>query len=174
MTGLAIACMVGAIVIEVMIVCCGLGRSVPLNYILLLAFTACESFMVAFICSFYTPESVLTAGGMTAGVTVALTAYACTTKTDFTMMGGLIWIICMAMLMLTFFSFFMTYVAWWHPVLSCILIIFYGIFLIYDTQLIVGGKKYALGVDDYIIGALVIYVDIIALFLELLKLFGDR
>jgi hypothetical protein len=36
--------------------------------------------------------------------------------------------------------------------------------------LIVGGKKHELSYDDYIIGALMLYVDIIGLFLELLEL----
>jgi FtsH-binding integral membrane protein len=46
----------------------------------------------------------------------------------------------------------------------------FGFYLIYDTQLIVGGKRYELDYDDYIIGALMIYIDIIALFVELLQI----
>jgi FtsH-binding integral membrane protein len=46
--------------------------------------------------------------------------------------------------------------------------------LVYDTQLIAGKGKLKLGVDDYIIGALIIYLDIILLFLELLKICGRK
>ena len=46
--------------------------------------------------------------------------------------------------------------------------------MIYDTQLIAGGKKHQLSMDDYIVGPLLLYIDIMMLFLELIKLFGDR
>ena len=48
--------------------------------------------------------------------------------------------------------------------------IFYGYYLIYDTQLIMGGKTHSLSLDDYILGAMMIYLDIIIMFLEILKL----
>jgi FtsH-binding integral membrane protein len=46
--------------------------------------------------------------------------------------------------------------------------------LIHDTQLIVGKGKWKLGLDDYIVGALIIYVDIITIFLYLLALFAKK
>jgi FtsH-binding integral membrane protein len=73
-----------------------------------------------------------------------------------------------------------------HIIVCVITIIVYSLYLIYDTQLIMGGKvhnlvnlkRYELDMDDYIIGALLLYVDIIVLFLELLKLllllFGEK
>ena len=47
--------------------------------------------------------------------------------------------------------------------------------LIYDTQLVVGGKnrKYQLGPDDYIFGALSLYLDIINMFLFILTIVGN-
>merc|ERR1712038_1984575 len=130
--------------------------------------------MVCCTTSFYSASDVMTAALMTAGVTVALTLYACTTKTDFTMCGGLFFIMSMALLCLMVCSFFMTFAAWWHPFVSALLVVFYGLYLIYDTQLIAGGRSHELSYDDYIVGALLIYVDIMMLFLELLRLFGDR
>jgi len=75
----------------------------------------------------------MAAAGMTAGVTVTLTLYALFTKTDFTAYGGAFCVIAFAVSMLCLMSMFMSFVAWWHPVMSCILVIFYGLFLIYDT-----------------------------------------
>ena len=49
-------------------------------------------------------------------------------------------------------------------------IIFYGAYLIYDTQLIVGGRRRELTLDDYVIGALILYLDIIKIILKLLEL----
>ncbi len=37
-----------------------------------------------------------------------------------------------------------------------------------------GGKKYELELDEYVVGALMLYVDIIALFLEILKLLSNK
>ena len=141
MSSLAMGLLLISIVIEFAIICCkDVSRKSPQNYIYLFTFTICQAFVFAYICSFYPSENVLSAAGLTALVTVALTFYACTTKTDFTMCGGLFYIMCVVMLFLVIASFFMHFVAWWHPLVTGLLIIFYGMFLIYDTQLIAGGK----------------------------------
>ncbi len=57
-----------------------------------------------------------------------------------------------------------------HILISSFAVILYGIYLIYDTQLIIGGFKHSLDMDDYIIGALMLYVDIIGMFIELLSI----
>ena len=41
--------------------------------------------------------------------------------------------------------------------------VLFGMYLIYDTQLIVGGRQQELTVDDYIVGALSLYMDIISI-----------
>ena len=164
-----------SIAIECAILCCkSVARKTPHNYICLTIFTACQAFVFAHICSYYPSEIVLLAAGMTALLTVALTFYACTTKTDFTVCGGLFFILIVVILLLVIFSFFMTFVQWWHPLVTALLLVFYGLFLIYDTQLIAGGKKHSLSYDDYIVGALILYIDIMMIFLELLKLLGNR
>ena len=107
-------------------------------------------------------------------MTVALTVYAMKTKTDFTVCGSLFFCIFVGMLMLMFVSIFLSFASWWHPVVSTVLVIIYGLYLVYDTQLIMGGKSHQLSIDDYVIGALLLYVDIMMIFLELLKLFGSK
>ena len=171
----AIVALLVAIVIEIMILCVRrLARKVPVNYLLLLVFTLCEAFAFSVICSYYSVQTTLAAAGTTAAITVALTAYAMLTNTDFTMMGGMIVVVSVAVLVISLMSVFLHFVAWWHPLVSCILIVFYGLFLIYDTQLVAGGKKHSLSLDDYILGALIIYVDVMGIFLELLQLFGSE
>ena len=107
-------------------------------------------------------------------MTVALTVYAMKTKTDFTVCGSLFFCIFVGMLMLMFVSIFLSFTSWWHPVVNTVLVIVYGLYLVYDTQLIMGGKSHQLSIDDYVIGALLLYVDIMMIFLELLKLFGSK
>ena len=49
--------MLVAIIIEIALICNrSLARAVPANYIALLIFTLCESYMVAFLCMYYVYE----------------------------------------------------------------------------------------------------------------------
>lgn len=52
----------------------------------------------------------------------------------------------------------------------------FSMYIVYDVQLIVGGKhkQHQFSLDDYCFAALNIYLDIINLFLHLLRLFGER
>ena len=50
----------------------------------------------------------------------------------------------------------------------------YCVYILVDTQLILGGKKKELTLDNYVMGAMILYVDIIGLFLKILQLLGDR
>ena len=45
-------------------------------------------------------------------------------------------------------------------------------FLIYDTQMIMGGKKHELSPEEYIYGALQLYIDVVYIFIFLLSLMG--
>ena len=146
-----------------------LARQVPTNYILLGLFTFAESYLVSFSCIFYDPKIVSMAALLTMGITFSLTLYAMTTKTDLTYMGGLLFMVATGLFFAGLARLFI------HSDILEILIalggaILYGIYLIYDTQLIMGGKRGALEIDDYIFGALMIYLDVVVLFLKILKL----
>lgn len=62
----------------------------------------------------------------------------------------------------------------WIPFAAGFMVIIYGLFLLIDTQLIIGGGRHELSIDDYVIGAMFLYIDIVMIFLELLKIFGGR
>jgi FtsH-binding integral membrane protein len=47
-----------------------------------------------------------------------------------------------------------------------------GIYIIYDTQLIVGEKSEKFSIDDYIFASVCLYVDIIRMFLYILRIFA--
>lgn len=48
------------------------------------------------------------------------------------------------------------------------------LFVAIDTQMIMNDRKYGIGYDDYIVAALIIYMDFIRMFLEILRLFGEK
>ena len=173
--GLYITCAVGSIVTCIMIVCC-FGRTTPLNYGLLLAFTVCETVMVGGITSRYEPSVVMMAGGATALTTVALTVYAFRTKVNIEVFMAMTFVVYMAMFPIMIMGFFV-----WGPVMNivwcCLGVLFYGLYLVIDTMMIVRGKSmngYGCSYDDFVVGALMLYMDIIMLFIYLLRLFGDR
>lgn len=98
--------------------------------------------------------------------------YACTTKKDFTVSYGILLTLLSASIMLIFVSIFTT-----SPFLTnliCALGVFiFGIYVIVDTQMIMGSHKYGITMDDYILGALILYIDIIQLFLYILRLLSE-
>ena len=166
--GLMVAAMVISIVVSCAMICVrSLTRSVPINYICLLIFTIAETYMVAAIAATYSKDVVMMAACTTAGITIAITAYAMFTKADFTILGPLFFVIGMAMFMFCIFSFFIRYDTA-RMIWATIGVILYGLFLIFDTQLILGGKRYQIDIDDYILGAFILYTDIIMIFLYLL------
>lgn len=151
------------------------AKTVPTNYICLTIFTICEAYMVSFACSSVEePKIVLMAACMTLAMTISLTIYAFTTKRDFTVMGSTLFIIATALLM---FGIFMWAFSSWNKPLYILYttlgVIVYGFYLVYDTQLIMGGKEEEIDLDDYIIGAIMIYLDIIIIFLKLLTLLKE-
>ena len=173
--GLALSLFFVSFFVQCAIMCCrSVARKVPTNYILLTVFTLCQSFFFSWVVAQYTASTTLMAAGMTLGMTVALTIYALYTDTDFTICGSLFFIISVGMLMLILVSLFMSFVSWWHPFVSAILVCVYGLYLVLDTQMIAGGKSHQISMDDYVIGALLLYIDITMIFFELLKLLGDK
>ena len=126
---------------------------------------------------FYDKKIILAAALLTLAVTIGLTIYAMTTETDITMKGGLLFaggaiFIGLTIIGLFFESrFFATIIAAFGTFL-------FSMYLIYDVQLIIGTKAEKFSLDDYIIAALMIYIDVINIFIQLLELisliFGDN
>jgi len=174
---------ISLIMMFVFICCPDTMRKTPQNYALLLLFTLAESVMVGFICIQYTTQSVIICLGITALVTLGLTLFACQTKYDFTGMGP--YLFC-AVLVLMGFSFVMMLGSMLgissesmrgaQLVYAAAGTLIFSMFIVYDTQLIIGGKhaKHRFGIDDYCMAAISLYIDIIQLFLMLLQLFGNR
>jgi hypothetical protein len=50
----------------------------------------------------------------------------------------------------------------------------FGIYLIIDTQMILGGKAAELAIDEYAVAAMLIYIDIIQIFLYILRFLGGN
>jgi hypothetical protein len=87
---------------------------------------------VGYVIILYDPAVVIMAAFMTLGITVALTIYAFLTKEDFTVCGGMLFIMISALLMFGLFTIFVGGV-FLHKVYCLIGACIYGIYIVYDT-----------------------------------------
>ena len=147
---------------------------VPINYCLLLLFTLCESYLMASIAARTNPTVVMQALFMTSIIVISLTLFAWCTPFDFVLWGPVL-ILCISMsLMLTLIFFFVFSHRQMHAFYIGIGILIYSIYLVIDTQLIMGGKRYEVEIDDYVLGAIILYTDIIMIFLYILQALSDK
>ncbi|KPP71399.1 protein lifeguard 3-like, partial [Scleropages formosus] len=130
----------------VALLCCeGPRRRYPWNFILLTIFTLALSYMTGTLSSYYDTKAVFLALGITVVVCVVVTLFSFQTKVDLTSCGGLL---CALAIVL-----FVTSIA-----AVIVLSLKYG--------------KYAISPEEYVFGALMLYIDVIMLFLRLLQLVG--
>uniref|UniRef100_A0A182Q3F2 Uncharacterized protein n=1 Tax=Anopheles farauti TaxID=69004 RepID=A0A182Q3F2_9DIPT len=155
------------------ICCCGeLRRKAPTNFIFLGMFTFAESFLVSMIAASYNSDEVMLAFGITAAVCLGLTLFAFQTKWDFTMLGGILFAA-----VLVFFLFGL--ISMFFPgkttqiVYSSIGALLFSVYLIYDTQMMMGGHhKQSISPEEYVFAALCLYLDVINIFLHILSIIG--
>eukprot|EP01017_Pseudomicrothorax_dubius_P003795 TRINITY_DN1062_c0_g1_i1.p1 TRINITY_DN1062_c0_g1~~TRINITY_DN1062_c0_g1_i1.p1 ORF type:complete len:251 (+),score=71.45 TRINITY_DN1062_c0_g1_i1:70-822(+) len=156
---------------------CALGfsnsfaRTSPTNYILLAIFTAAESYLVSALAANYPFKIVAAALALTMTITIVLFLYAMTTKKDISYFGALLFMMSAGLCLFSILAIFIrSYFL--ELLLSLGGAMFYGVYLIYDIQLIIGGKRFEIGVDDYIRASITIYIDIIRIFIEVLRILG--
>lgn len=110
--------------------------------------------------------------GITAAICFALTLFAFQTKWDFTGMHAALFV-CLIVLML------FGLVAMFFPgkimslVYASLGALLFSMYLIYDTQMMMGGKhKYSVSPEEYIFAALNLYLDIVNIFIYILTIIG--
>ncbi|KAM4613708.1 fas apoptotic inhibitory molecule 2b [Polymixia lowei] len=156
--------------------CCGdLRRQFPWNLILLIVFTLSMACMMGFVSSFYNTKSVVLCLGITAVVCLCVTVFSFQTKIDFTSCQGVLFVMCMVMLLCAIMLSIVVpfgYVPWLHAIYAVMGAILFTLFLAFDTQLLLGNKRYSMSPEEYIFATLNIYLDIIYLFSFLLQIMG--
>ena len=150
-----------------------LYRTVPINYIILTIFTISYGWVIAAYTILFTKTSVLFVLFLTIVTVTSLTVYAFITKSDFTGLGGFLSTALIVLIVASILEFFFP-MPLLNLLLSYLSLMLFSIYLIYDVQLVAGDKEKKYSEDDYILAAIGIYLDIIGIFVELLKLFGTR
>lgn len=165
---------VGIMVVALLILlCCGeVRRKAPMNYITLFLFTIAEGFLLGVAASKYAQDAVLIAVGITAVVCLALTLFAFQTKYDFTMMGGLLLVAVIILIVFGIMTIFMRDKIL-HLVYASLAALVFSAFLVYDTQIIMGGKhKYSISPEEYVFAALNLYLDVVNIFTYIMIIVG--
>lgn len=145
-------------------------KQAPLNLVLLGAFTLCEGYMLGVVSSLYQTTSVLQAIGITAFITVGLTVYTFTSKRDFSKWGMPLFVILMVFVLGGFLRLFLPSTPFLDTVWAVIGALLFSAYIVFDTFQLIA----VLNTDEYIEGAIQIYLDIINLFLYILQIFGKR
>ncbi|XP_071773366.1 protein lifeguard 4 [Centroberyx gerrardi] len=137
----------------------------PVNLYLLVTFTLLEAISVATALTFYEYSTILQAFFLTCAVFVGLTAYTFQSKRDFSKLGaGLfacLWILIIASFMRIFFNSDTTELV----LAGAGALVFCG-FIIYDTHLLM----HQLSPEEHVLASINLYLDIVNLFLHLLRL----
>uniref|UniRef100_A0A7S3CV81 Uncharacterized protein n=2 Tax=Palpitomonas bilix TaxID=652834 RepID=A0A7S3CV81_9EUKA len=144
----------------------------PANLIMLFVFTIFESITVAAVVATYANtnegrRAVVIAAAVTLALFVSLTIFAAQSKIDFrfipVLIFSLIWI-SLIWLLFAFLPWGFSFIYMWG-LLGAII---FSLYIIYDTHLVM--KR--LGPDEWVLGAVNLYIDVINLFICLLALIG--
>lgn len=134
---------------------------------LLFSYTFSESYLVSYLCGVTDPFIVLLAGGLITFIVLALSLYACFSKTDVTMKTSLLIYFPLAVIVILIVAgSYSSYIS--KVIVSLAIIGLFSLYLVFDLQRLTGKKSLTYSIDDYIIAALDIYIDIVILFKELI------
>lgn len=146
----------------------------PLNMHLLMAFTVGESVLVGTVCAQYAAAGlgylVLEALFLTLTIFSALTLYCIVSKKDFSFMGGALTVALVALIGASIINLILGVTGGKSAGLAFLIswggAVIFSLFILYDVSMIM----HRLSPDDYIIGAISLYLDAINLFLHILSI----
>ncbi|XP_013418294.1 protein lifeguard 4 isoform X6 [Lingula anatina] len=143
-------------------------QETPANYILLGLFTLAEAYSVGVIVTFYDVRVVLEAFGLTCAVVIALTVYTLQSKKDFSSWGAGLFSVLWILILAGFLQFFFQ-----SPMLERMMSIggavLFSLFIVFDTHMLM----HKLSPEEYILASINLYLDILNLFLYILRILQD-
>lgn len=146
----------------------------PMNLYLLSLFTISISYMIGVIVSFYSAITVLLTLLTTFVVVLCLSAYAVLSRRDFEGWGPFLYSALIAVVVTSFAQLFLVWITGnsfpiFNLILSVVITLLFSAYLIYDTYMIFN----RMSPEEYIVAVLELYLDIINLFLGILRLIGE-
>lgn len=146
-------------------------RKVPHNYIFLFLFTISETILLVYVSILYSFQYILGAIVFVTGICAAIFFISCIKKISLKFLC--LCIIIIAILGIMYGLLALIFRNYYLEFLYCLIgAIFFTLILVYDTQKITQFNNNDITVDDYIFAALILYTDIIRLFIQILKILG--
>jgi modulator of FtsH protease len=148
-------------------------RHVPgVNLAALFGFTALTGVVISPLIAVYTqlnPASILQAGVLTVGIFGGLTAYVFVSKRDFSFMRGMVVTGLIVVVLASLLNLFIVGSSAFAFAISCAVLLLFSGFVLYDTSNII--RRYP--VNEYVSGALALYLDAFNIFLALLRILNS-
>ncbi|KAM9791503.1 protein lifeguard 1 [Syngnathus typhle] len=144
-----------------------LRRRHPWNIIGLAIVTLSLSYVVGTMASYHDTRAVLITMASTLVISLSIIAFSAQTRYDFSWCYGILLIMMVDLLMFGFFScFYYAYIPQvCYGTLGALL---FALFLMSDCQLMMGALSYRLDPEEYVSAALIIYLDIMLIFIYLM------
>lgn len=161
------------LVTYITIACCeSVRRRSPGNLIVLFVFTLALSLMAGSISVYHDVWWVIMAMGITCLLCLGLTLFSFQTKLDITGWGMYLFAACWVLFIFGIFAIIFGAMGYriLYLVYSALMALLFSMFLVYDTQMIMGGKKHQISPEDHVYGAIQLYVDVVYIFLAILSL----
>ena len=139
-------------------------------------FVAEMSYIVGTVAAWYDTSIVLLAATACCAIAMGLTVFALVARTEDTLFCGSFVVVFTLPLMICSLFLIFANIKFDYTLYCLVGTIIYGVYLVWDTHTIskVGKSKYGLTYDDYAIASLLIYFDIVMMFLYILSLFGKK
>lgn len=143
----------------------------PVNIVLLVLFTISIALMVGLGCSTRKGKAILEAGILATVVVVSLTLYtfwAAKRGRDFQFLGPFLFASLMVLLVFGIIQIFIPMGKIGVMIYGCVGSIIFSGYIVYDTDELIKRHTY----DEYVAASVALYLDIINLFLSLLRIFS--
>lgn len=109
--------------------------------------------------------------GITAAICFSLTVFAFQSKVDFTGAGPYLFVAAICLMIFGFILIFFTPSKTVHLIYSSLGALLFAFYLVYDTQMMMGGShKYSISPEEYIFASLNLYLDIVNIFIYILSI----
>jgi FtsH-binding integral membrane protein len=145
----------------------------PQNYLLLLAFTLVTSVSIGTVLAVArysgTEDLVLQAAVLTGVIFVSLTLFTLQSKVRFDFLGGGLSVALSALIVAGLMRFLFPSTQLMHTLYALAGCLVFSLYIIFDTYMIAE----RLGYDDYLVAAIELYLDVLNLFLFILRLLGS-
>ncbi|XP_061835034.1 protein lifeguard 1 [Nerophis lumbriciformis] len=155
-------------VVAIALSCCqSLSRRHPWNIVSLVIVTISLSYVVGTMASYHDTRAVIITMASTLAISFTIIAFSAQTRYDLSICHGLLLVLAVDLLMFGVFStFYYSYIA--EVCYGSLGALVYALFLMFDCQLMMGLMGHRLDPEEYVTAALMIYLDIMLIFIYLL------